>query len=453
MGFGLQSTHNTMQDQEETKPKVSTEPYKGVRDFYPEDMFVLKHIFSVMRKTVEQFGYVEYGGSILEPTELYRSKTSDEIVRDQTYSFKDRGDRDVTLRPEMTPTVTRMVAAKKRELAFPLRWYSIPNLFRYEKPQRGRLREHFQLNVDLFGVDSIQAELEVITVASNLLQNFGAAQEDFVIKINNRKMLTFLLTSVFKLHETDAVLVTRLIDRKNKMSSEEFTTKVKELVHEKLELFETLLITRDIHTFISTVEKECGSELLGGKDTEELISTLKAQGLTNIVFDPTLARGFDYYTGIVFEIFDTNIANPRALFGGGRFDDLLSVFGSDNTPAVGFGAGDVTISDFLETHNLMPAYSPTIDLALCVISKENVAFAITLAHTLRERGLRVAVEISLKKISSQIQWADKQKIPYIICIGEQEEKTNSFTVKELETGKEVVAKSVEEIKKIISVAP
>src|SRR4051812_4163166 len=168
----------------DTSKSLSTEPYKGVRDFYPEDMFIENYIFDIMRKTVEQFGYMEYGASILEPTELYKAKSGDEIVNEQTYSFKDRGDRDVTLRPEMTPTVTRMVAARKKELSFPLRWYSIPNLFRYEKPQRGRLREHFQLNVDLFGVDNANAEVEVISLASSIMKNFGAKSESFSIKIN-----------------------------------------------------------------------------------------------------------------------------------------------------------------------------------------------------------------------------------------------------------------------------
>ncbi len=178
---------------------LSTESYKGVRDFYPEDMFVQKYLFTTMRKVVESFGYLEYGASILEPTELYKAKTGEEIVNEQTYSFKDRGERDVTLRPEMTPTVARMVAARKRELSFPLRWYSIPNLFRYEKPQRGRLREHFQLNVDIFGATTLDAEKEIVMIASNILQAYGAKNTDFVIRISSRKMLDYVLQELFKL--------------------------------------------------------------------------------------------------------------------------------------------------------------------------------------------------------------------------------------------------------------
>ena len=169
------------------KKKLSLEPYKGTRDFYPEDQFVQNYIFGVWRKVAESYGYLEYGASILEETDLYRAKTGEEIVNEQTYSFTDRGGRDVTIRPEMTPTVARMVAQKRKELSFPLRWYSIPNLFRYERPQRGRLREHWQLNCDMFGVDSIDADVEIISLAYDIMKAFGAKDENFEIRINDRK--------------------------------------------------------------------------------------------------------------------------------------------------------------------------------------------------------------------------------------------------------------------------
>ncbi|HLP44136.1 MAG TPA: ATP phosphoribosyltransferase regulatory subunit, partial [Candidatus Nanoarchaeia archaeon] len=174
---------------EATPIKLETTPYKGVRDFYPQEMFLEKYLFSAMRFTAENFGYVEYGASPLEPADLYRAKTGQEIVNEQTYTFIDRGDREVTLRPEMTPTVARMIAAKRRELAFPLRWYSIPNLFRYEQPQKGRLREHYQLNVDLFGVDNERADIEIISVAYQLLKNLGAEDKDFEIQVSDRGLL------------------------------------------------------------------------------------------------------------------------------------------------------------------------------------------------------------------------------------------------------------------------
>ena len=248
--------------------KLDTAPYKGVRDFYPEDMAIQNYIFNTWRKVAERLGYVEYGASLLEPTEIYTEKSGVEIVNDQTFTFTDRVDRSVTLRPEMTPTLARMIAARRRNLKFPLRWYSIPNLFRYERPQRGRKREHWQLNCDLLGMAGVEGDKEMICLIYANMKEFGASDQDFEIRINNS----------------------------------------------------------DIDNF------------------RELAP--------NLVFDPTLARGQTYYTGIVFEIFDTNKENGRALAGGGRYDNLLELFEVEPVPAIGFGMGDITLRDFLETHKL-----------------------------------------------------------------------------------------------------
>ncbi|HUC87842.1 MAG TPA: ATP phosphoribosyltransferase regulatory subunit, partial [Candidatus Binatia bacterium] len=172
---------------------LSTQPYKGARDFYPEDKRLQKYLFGVMRSVVERFGYEEYDAPILEPIDIYIAKTGDEIVNEQTYAFTDRGGRQVVIRPEMTPTVSRMVAGKRQELSYPLRWYSIPNLWRYERPQHGRLREHWQLNVDLFGVENLNAELEMVQLADALLRAYGATHEMFTIKLNSRKLMNFIL--------------------------------------------------------------------------------------------------------------------------------------------------------------------------------------------------------------------------------------------------------------------
>ena len=250
--------------------KLGTEPYKGVRDFYPEDMRIQNYIFNTWRKVAEERGYVEYSASPLEPTEIYTEKSGAEIINEQTFTFIDRGHRSVTLRPEMTPTLARMVATRRRNLKFPLRWYSIPNLFRYERPQRGRKREHWQLNCDLLGVAGVEGDKEIVSLVYAIMREFGAKNEDFEIKINHS----------------------------------------------------------DIGSF-----KEIGP---------------------NFVLDPTLARGQTYYTGIVFEVFDTNKANGRAIAGGGRYDNLLEIFEVEPIPAIGFGMGDITIRDFLETHTLGP---------------------------------------------------------------------------------------------------
>jgi len=260
------------------KNKLSTESYKGVRDFYPEDMAVQNYIFDTWKKVAKKFGYVEYGASLLEPTELYTEKSGAEIVNEQTFTFTDRGDRSVTLRPEMTPTLARMVAARRNNLKFPLRWFSIPNLFRYERPQRGRKREHWQLNCDLLGIADESADQEIIMLAYNIMKEFGAKDDDFEIRLN-------------------------------------FPTGKKE-------------------------------------ELEAFAKKLSEAGIRNTKIDETLARGQAYYTGIVFEIFDTDPANSRSICGGGRYDNLLRIFDVEPSPTVGFGMGDITIRDFLETHNL-----------------------------------------------------------------------------------------------------
>src|SRR5690554_330000 len=201
---------------------LPTQPYKGARDFYPEDKRLQKRLFAQMRKVAESFGYEEYDAPILEPLELYLAKTGEEIVNEQTYAFTDRGGREVVIRPEMTPTVSRMVAGRRQELAYPARWFSIPNLWRYERPQRGRLREHWQLNVDLFGVDTIDAELELIMVASDIMQTFGAKKDMFQIRINSRKLMDLIFTDYLELDVVQANLMAKLFDRKGKMPAEAF---------------------------------------------------------------------------------------------------------------------------------------------------------------------------------------------------------------------------------------
>jgi histidyl-tRNA synthetase len=258
--------------------KLDTAPYKGVQDLYPEDMAVQNYIFDTWKKVSESFGYEEYGASPLELAEIYKEKSGEEIVNEQTFIFTDRGGREVALRPEMTPTLARMVAARRKSLKFPLRWYSIPNLFRYERPQKGRRREHWQLNCDLLGIADSSADIEIISMAYRIMKEFGASDDTFEIRLN-------------------------------------YPTGTRE-------------------------------------ELENFVSKLKEAGITNTKIDETLARGQAYYTGIVFEIFDTNTDNNRSLAGGGRYDNLLEMFDADPIPTVGFGMGDIAIRDFLETHNL-----------------------------------------------------------------------------------------------------
>lgn len=419
------------------KSKISTESYKGVRDFYPEDSFIMEYIFHVWKTVVESYGYVEYKASILESAELYKAKSGEEIVNDQTYTFTDRGEREVTLRPEMTPTVARMVAAKIHDLAFPLRWYSIPNLFRYEKPQRGRLREHWQLNVDLFGVDSIDADVEIISIAHKIMQTFRAKDEDFIIKINSRKIVNSLYAK-FEINEENAYKVSKIIDKKDKISGDAFETALNEVIGEKTSEFIRIL------TSAERLVEFLGPEEANTKELISVIEKLNSLGINNVSFEPTLMRGFDYYTGIVFEVFDLHPDNNRSVFGGGRYDDLLDIFGARKVPAVGFGAGDVTARDFLEAHELLPIYKPPTQLYICTLKPEFIDEANKIAETLRAQGICVAVDLTDKKVGDQIKTANKQSIPFVVCIGEDEVKSGIYPLKNLKSSEEKKVK-VEEI--------
>jgi histidyl-tRNA synthetase len=395
--------------------KLPTESYKGVRDFYPEEQAFLNYFFATCRGVVEKAGYVEYHASVLEPAELYKAKgaENEEMVSEQTYTFTDRGGREVTLRPEMTPTVARMVAAKRREMGFPLRLYSIPNVFRYERPQRGRLREHWQLNVDLFGSRSLYADAEIVGVAYGIMKAFGAEESDFVIKINSREHLNDIAEKS-GLDEAKKTKLFALLDRKEKISKEAFGESLAEL----------------------GVSPEAITTTDAPAEIQKMIGEFAVAGIGNIVFDPFIVRGFNYYTGMVFEVFDTHRENNRALFGGGRYDNLTALFDDEPLPGVGFGMGDVTMRDFLAVRGLLPPYEPSTKVYVAITSPELAGQVQALAGFLREQGVNVAVDFGEKKLGDQIKAADKHKIPFVLVVGPDELASGRFTVKELSTGTE-----------------
>ncbi|MFA6414527.1 MAG: histidine--tRNA ligase [Candidatus Paceibacterota bacterium] len=403
---------------------LSTDPYKGVRDFYPDDWAKVDAIFSTLRATLRAWGYEEYNASPLERAELYEAKTSEEIVGEQTYTFMDRGDRRVTLRPEMTPTLARMVAGKRREMPFPLRWFSIPNVFRYERPQKGRLREHYQLNVDLVGVAGSEADVEIIRIASELLKAFGAKESDFIIRVNSRALLTAACAAAGLSAEATRSYL-RLLDKKAKMTPEAFAA-----ARDSLTVKDPLALIED-----SGSSPDIAREKRALQDT---IETLTARGVSNAIFDPTLTRGFDYYTGTVFEVFDTNPANPRSLFGGGRYDKLVALFGGEPIPAIGFGMGDVTLADFFETHGLTPSGSAgKPQLYLGTPSASDIPAAQAFADTLRREGARVFVNLTDRALGDQVKDAVKRGIPLFVAYGANEVLSQTVRMKVLNTGEEV----------------
>ena len=397
--------------------KFSTQPYKGVRDFYPEDMAVQSYIFDVWSLTAESFGYERYDASVLEPAEIYKAKgaENEELVNEQTYTFKDRGDRLVTLRPEMTPTVARMIAGRQKSLSFPVRWYSIPNLFRYERSQKGRLREHWQLNCDLFGSDDISADVELIALAYQTLLNFGAEPEMFEIRLNSREEMSKYYEDFGIADEAIQNEITKLNDRFHKISADEYKEALSKLVKDKE-------ATSKIYDLVAGNIKT---------DKNPVAKGLEELGITNVKIDRSIARGFDYYTGTIFEIFDVSSENNRALLGGGRYNNLTGLFADEAVSGIGFGMGDVTMRDFLETHNLLTSEITSPDLVIIPTSEEFNIKAQKLAQELRPSGLSVSVDISTKKIGKKISAAAEQFVTYALILGEDEVNSEKYIVKNL----------------------
>ncbi|NLA42786.1 histidine--tRNA ligase [Candidatus Saccharibacteria bacterium] len=414
---------------------LSSQPYKGTRDYYPEDKRVQNYIFDTWRHVVERHGYEEYGAPLLEPLDLYAAKSGQELAGEQTYAFEDRGGRTVAIRPEMTPSISRMVAARRQELAYPARLYSIANFMRYERPQRGREREFWQLNLDLFGVDNVRADAEIIQVAYETLKEFGASDDMFEVKINHRALINHIMSDYLNLDAVQSHLMIKLLDRKNKMSPESFKEQAIEIFGEDnmstdLPKIADLLSVKSIKDLPRALaDSEVLSEVI------ELFNILDKNGVKNAQFDATLMRGLDYYTGMVFEVVDRAPENNRSMFGGGRYDGLVGLFGVEPIPTVGVAPGLSPVTLFLETHKLLPQLKTTIDASIVVLG-DAMEGAQKFANQLRSEGVNVEVDISDRKIDKQIKSIVKKQVPFMIFVGEEELKQGLYSLKEVSTAKE-----------------
>lgn len=407
---------------------LSSQPYKGTRDYYPQDKRVQNYIFSLWRRVAEQYGYEEYCTPLLEPLEVYAAKSGQEIVNDQTYSFVDRGDRQVAIRPEMTPSVSRIVAQKRQEMAYPARLYSIANFMRYERPQRGREREFWQLNVDIFGVDEVVADAEIISLGNDILKAFGATIDMYTIKINNRKLIDQMMSNYLGLDTMQAARMVKLFDRKNKIEPTEFRDQAAKIFGgaESQEGLAKIVALNSAKTI-----NDLPTQLLQSESMNEvhlLFERLTKAGITNARFDITLMRGFDYYTGTVFEFFDTNPENNRSLFGGGRYDGLVGLFGAEPISAVGFAPGLTTTEIFLKTHDLLPIFHSTTEVYIVVLEGGEEA-AHKLAKELRLEGVKTELDITNRKTDKQIKTALKKDIPFLIFVGAEEAETELYSFK------------------------
>lgn len=372
---------------------------------------------------------------MLEPLEVYTAKSGQELAGEQTYSFVDRGGRMVAIRPEMTPTISRMVAARRQELGYPARLYSIANFMRYERPQRGREREFWQFNVDLFGADGVLADAEIITLAYKTVKEFGASDDMFTIKVNSRTLIQRMMSSYMALDAVQAHLMIKLFDRKNKISVEDFKAQAIEIAGERLDdilpKVAEIIGAQSIESLPQEL-RDCEEV----SELRELFRLLEAAGVKNAQFDCTLMRGLDYYTGMVFEVMDTNPENNRSMFGGGRYDGLVGLFGAEPIPTVGMAPGLTPTMLFLESHKLVPELRSTTDASIVVLGEDAMAGALTLAEELRKEHVNVEVDITGRKIDKQIKAVIKKHIPFIIFVGETELKDRLFTLKDVASEEE-----------------
>ena len=414
---------------------ISTQPYKGTRDFYPDDMRLRNWFFGKIRSALELASYEEYNGPMLESLDMYIAKSGEEIATKQTYNFADRGGRMVAIRPEMTPSVARIVAAKLGELNYPLKWFSIPNMYRYERPQHGRLREFWQLNVDIFGCDTYEADLDVIESAISVMRSFGADETMFKVRINNRRFFNDVIAAVCNTDAEGAKKVSKVVDRKGKVERESYEKDLFELGLNAEQIAKIdALYTMNVHEATALCPDSVGSQEL-----VSLFEMLERTGLDKYcVFDFGIIRGLDYYTGTVFEVFDEAPENNRAMFGGGRYDNLVGMFAKNaKISGVGYGMGDVTLEDFLRTHDLIPdIYKSGVKVLVTRFDDVPYEKYLELAQSLRELGVTASVYVGSRKFGKQIDYAVKGHYSHVLIMGADEAQSDTVKVKNLETREE-----------------
>lgn len=409
----------------------------GFRDFFPEEMRRRTHILAVWREVATRYGFEEYDGPPLEPLELYTRKSGQEIVS-QLYRFEDQGGREVALRPEMTPTFARMVGARAAGIPKPIRWFSMPQLFRYERPQKGRLREHFQLNMDIVGESDDAADAEIVAAAIDVLRAFGLTAEDVVVRISDRRVIAARLIELGAA-ESRIPAILSAIDRIDKQAEMETLKGLREAGLAE----EAARIVLDLTTSDPQLDAFTSGAVATGAETEKaaaglrrVIERLAAIGLGEFVqFDPLLVRGLAYYTGTVFEIWDRS-GDLRAICGGGRYDDLLAALGGPDLPALGFGMGDVVLGELLAARGLLPEEKPAIqDFVVCVTPEER-PLGLRAAHALRDAGRRVAYDLTERSVGRQFKAANQVGAERAIVIGPDEAAEGAAMVRDLRTGDE-----------------
>lgn len=412
---------------------LSKQPYKGTRDFFPKDKRQRDFIEDVMSVTAESFGYEPYDGPLLEEVELYLAKSGEELINEQIYSFMDRGDRKVAIRPEMTPTVARMVAQIHREVAKPIRWYAFPNFMRYERPQKGRLREFWQFNCDIFGAPGRTGEIEILQVAIELFERFGANSSQFEILINDRKIVDTVFKDLLACTDEQAQKLYKIVDKAKKVTPEALQKMVNEtgINDSAQKIFYQYIELKSFDQVVNFLSSHGKNDI--ATEFKSFVDETNKAGLTEYLsFDASIVRGLDYYTGIVFEMFDKHPENRRALCGGGAYHNLLQIFNEKPLPGVGFGLGDVTLTDFLTVHKLMPNFDiPMNDILVTFQDQNGFESAMKLARNLRRENKKVVTMLEPTKMNKVFEVAEKKGCSSVVLIGSDEVTNQKVVVKNL----------------------
>jgi histidyl-tRNA synthetase len=406
--------------------KPTIRPIKGTRDFYPEQMALRAWLYGKMKAASQKFGYQEYEAPILESLDLYAAKSGEELVKEQSCVFEDRGGDTITLRPELTPSLARMVAQKQRELPKPVRWWSFGPFWRYERPQRGRTREFFQWNIDLLGIDSAYADAELVAVLADFLRSVRLSADQVVIKVNNRKLMEAQIKRLGLQDRRDDVY--KLIDKLDKLPPDKWSAYGQETIG------------------VSAAQIERLRQLLGNRElwreSGELAAFFEAVadlGAADYVeFDPAIIRGLAYYTGVVFEAKEKRGAF-RAILGGGRYDNLVADVGGEPLGGVGFAMGDVVIGLILEEYGLTPELRPAPSEVLVTIFDESlIRTSARVAAALRVDGFSVELYPEAAKLDKQLKYANALAIPVAIIIGPDEAQADQATVRDLRSGQQQI---------------
>jgi histidyl-tRNA synthetase len=401
---------------------------KGTRDFYPEQMTVRTWLYQTAREVAESFGYQEWEAPLLETLDLYAAKSGEELVKEQSYVFKDRGGDEITLRPELTPSLARMIAQKQQQLTFPLRWWSWGPFWRYERPQKGRSREFFQWNVDMLGPDTPEADAENVAVLATFFQRVGLTPNEVMILVNDRRLMDAQFDK-FDVKMEIRPAVSSWIDRREKMAPGEWEAYGNEIGLSSSQLQNLKAILSDKELWKQSPQQV------------RFYRAVEALGISQFVrFEPAIVRGLLYYTGTVFEAWEVGGDIKRSILGGGRYDNLLSDVGGEPLPAVGFAMGDVVINLLLEKYGLLPEnldVNPA-PVLVTVFDEERQPASMVLAAKLRMAGLKVVLYPEAVKLGKQFKYADRIGAKVALVLGPDEAEKDQVAVKNLLSGEQVI---------------